>query len=139
MGRYESRNPARNTTAIWGQYPRSNDNPCSESLFRTVKYCPRYPERRFDTLEHAWLWMGEFTDWYNHRHLHSGIRFVTPSQRHQGQDIAILQQRDAIYQQAEHARPERWSGNTGDWSRSNMEVLNPPDNSANCAGLSRTS
>ena len=62
----------------------SNDNPCSEPLFRTVKYCPRYPERPFDTLEHARLWMGEFTDWYNHQHLHSGIRFVTPAQRHQG-------------------------------------------------------
>jgi len=84
----------------------SNDNPCSEPLFRTVKYCPHYPERPFDTLEHARLWMGEFTDWYNHRHLHSGIRFVTPAQRHQGQDIDILQQRDAIYQQTEHARPE---------------------------------
>jgi hypothetical protein len=63
----------------------SNDNPFSESLFRTVKYRPDYPRRPFQSLEEACLWVCAFVDWYNHQHRHSGIRFVTPDQHHSGQ------------------------------------------------------
>ncbi|MEO1002915.1 MAG: integrase core domain-containing protein [Cyanobacteria bacterium J06638_7] len=63
----------------------SNDNPFSESLFRTVKYRPDYPRRPFRSQEEACAWVVAFAGWYNHRHRHSAIRFVTPDQRHSGQ------------------------------------------------------
>ena len=56
----------------------SNDNPYSESLFRTAKYRPDYPNRPFASREDACQWVAMFVDWYNHRHRHSGIKFVTP-------------------------------------------------------------
>lgn len=64
----------------------SNDNPFSESLFKTLKYCPKYPER-FVSLAEAKQWMIVFMDWYNN-HQHSGIKFVTPNERHQGLEMA---------------------------------------------------
>ena len=51
----------------------SNDNPYSESLFRTVKYRPNYPNRPFSSKEEACQWVASFVDWYNHQHRHSGI------------------------------------------------------------------
>ena len=71
----------------------SNDNAYSESLFRTVKYCPQWPSQGFATLEEARAWVSQFTRWYNHEHCHSRIRFVTPAQRHLGEDKAILEKR----------------------------------------------
>jgi hypothetical protein len=58
----------------------SNDNPYSESLFRTVKYRPNYPNWPFRSKEEACQWVFSFVDWYNHQHRHSGIKLVT-SQR----------------------------------------------------------
>ena len=87
----------------------SNDNPYSEALFRTCKYCPAYPTQGFAGLKEARAWMQQFVYGYNHEHCHSGIRFVTPQQRHSGQDQAILAQRQAIYEQARAPHPERWS------------------------------
>ena len=55
----------------------SNDNPYSESLFRTVKYRPDYPRRPFGSKDEACQWVAGFVDWYNHQHRHSAIRFVT--------------------------------------------------------------
>jgi putative transposase len=63
----------------------SNDNPYSESLFRTLKYRPAYPDQPFLDLQAARLWVQEFVDWYNLEHRHSGIKFVTPVQRHTGE------------------------------------------------------
>ena len=68
----------------------SNDNPYSESLFRTLKYCPRWPSEGFESLESARKWTERFVAWYNEEHRHSQIRFVTPAQRHRGEDITIL-------------------------------------------------
>ena len=68
----------------------SNDNPYSESLFRTLKYRPEYPEKAFTDLEVARAWVEGFVDWYNTEHQHSAIHFVTPEQRHTGEDIAVL-------------------------------------------------
>ena len=65
-------------------FPRprvSNDNPFSESLFRTVKYRPDYPRRPFRSVEEAGSWVVVFVAWYNDQHRHSGIRFVTLAQR----------------------------------------------------------
>jgi len=71
----------------------SNDNPYSESLFRTAKYQPDYPSRPFTSQEAACQWVSPFVDWYNHRHRHSGIKFVTLQQRHCGQAIEICRHR----------------------------------------------
>ncbi len=71
----------------------SNDNPYSESLFRTVKYRPDYPRRPFASKDDACLWVAGFVDWYNHQHRHSAIRFVTPHQRHSGQANEICRHR----------------------------------------------
>jgi putative transposase len=95
----------------------SNDNPFIESLFRTVKYCPSYPYKGFEDIEAARRWFDVFVPWYNHEHLHSAIGFVTPAQRHAGQDHAILAQRKAVYDLARQKNPGRWSGKTRNWER----------------------
>jgi len=86
-----------------------NDNPYSESLFRTAKYRPDYPSRPFTSVETACQWVAAFVDWYNHQHRHSSIKFVTPVQRHRGSAIAICQQRAAVYEKARRAHPRHWS------------------------------
>ncbi|MFT2794107.1 transposase, partial [Serratia sp. T13T92] len=78
----------------------SNDNPYSEALFRTLKYCPQWPSEGFASLEAAQCWVMDFVQWYNNDHKHSRIRFVTPAERHRGEDKAILEQRHHLYQQA---------------------------------------
>jgi transposase InsO family protein len=103
----------------------SDDNPYSEALFRTAKYRPEYPNGPFDSLEAAREWVRWFVDWYDHQHLHSAIRFVTPAQRHAGEDAEILANRCAVYEAARTRHPERWSGNTRDWSRVEAVRLNP--------------
>jgi len=103
----------------------SNDNPYSESLFRTVKYRPNYPRRPFKSLEEAQEWFAEFVDWYNNRHRHSAIKFVTPDQRHQGMDVEILRRRDELYKAKKKLHPERWIGKTRDWSPITEVRLNP--------------
>ena len=104
----------------------SDDNQFSESLFKTIKYHPTVPYvDRFDTLEDARAWMERFSRWYNTEHLHSGIKFVTPHQRHTGEDKIILEKRHQVYQLAKKQRPERWSGSTRDWSRPANVLLNP--------------
>jgi len=103
----------------------SNDNPYSESLFRTLKYRSDYPEHAFSDLHAARLWVQGFVDWYNHDHLHSAIQFVTPSQRHQEQDEAILAKRKQVYEQAKATNPERWSGETRHWRHVKEVHLNP--------------
>ncbi len=78
----------------------SNDNPYSESLFRTLKYRPEYPEQPFSGLKAARDWVRFFVNWYNKEHLHSAIKFITPEQRHAGKDEEILTNRKEVYQQA---------------------------------------
>ena len=103
----------------------SNDNPYSESLFRTLKYRPEYPEKPFSDLSSARLWVQGFVDWYNFEHLHSAIQFVAPDQRHRGEDIEILTKRKRIYEQAKSEKPERWSGQTRNWKPVVEVYLNP--------------
>lgn len=109
----------------------SNDNPFSESLFKTLKYRPVYPRRAFDSLLAARQWVGRFVHWYNHEHRHSAIRFVTPAQRHAGLDAALLRKRDAVYRAARAAHPERWSGHTRNWKPVSTVHLNPDQTSSN--------
>jgi putative transposase len=103
----------------------SDDNPFAEALFRTLKYRPSYPERPFATADDARGWVAGFVAWYNDDHQHSGIRLVTPSQRHAGHDVAILAHRDDVYRTARKRRPDRWSGDTRDWSHITTVRLNP--------------
>jgi len=74
----------------------SNDNPYSESLFKTLKYRPAYPLRPFENLLAARQWVSTFVDWYNNEHRHSAISFVTPAQRHDGLDAELLQKRTEV-------------------------------------------
>jgi len=106
----------------------SNDNAYSESLFKTVKYCPYYPTNPFNDLAQARQWMKKFTHWYNHQHRHSGIHFVTPAQRHAGLDVAILQKRAQTYEKAKAKHPARWSGQVRNWRYQKQVVLNPSKN-----------
>ncbi|WP_405121373.1 IS3 family transposase [Pseudomonas petroselini] len=103
----------------------SNDNPYSESLFRTLKYCPQWPQDGFGSLDDARIWVRNFMAWYNTEHRHSRIRFVTPAQRHERKDREILARRAAIYGQAREKRPERWSGETRNWDPIGTVHLNP--------------
>jgi len=66
-----------------------------------------------------------FVRWYNDEHHHSAIRFVTPNQRHKGEDLQILTQREEIYRQAKERHPNRWSGDIRNWSRPEVVWLNP--------------
>jgi len=63
----------------------SDDNPYAEALFRTAKYRPEFPAKGFADLDTARDWAMRFVHWYNHDHRHSGIRYVSPAQRHAGQ------------------------------------------------------
>jgi putative transposase len=103
----------------------SNDNPYSESLFKTLKYTPTYPSKPFESVEEARQWVATFVQWYNHSHRHSGIKYVTPDQRHRGEDLAILRQRKRVYEEAKKRNPERWSGATRNWDHESLVRLNP--------------
>lgn len=103
----------------------SNDNAYSEALFKTLKYTPGYPGKPFESIEQAQAWVSVFQHWYNEIHHHSALKFVTPSQRHKGEDIDILANRKAIYEAARKLRPERWSGSTRDWEPTQVVCLNP--------------
>lgn len=66
-----------------------------------------------------------FVEWYNNEHRHSGINYVTPSQRHMGLYQEILRKRKEVYEKAKERHPERWARETRDWSFSEEEWLNP--------------
>jgi putative transposase len=103
----------------------SNDNPYSESLFRTLKYRPQLPLKPFKDLLHARRWVTDLVHWYNLEHRHSAIRFVTPTQRHAGLDKSMLKNREVVYAAARQANPNRWSGSPRNWSPINEVHLNP--------------
>lgn len=104
----------------------SDDNPYSESLFRTLKYTPAYPQKAFSSIEQAREWVQTFVTWYNTEHRHSGIQFVTPKQRHEGKDKALLKEREAVYEAAKQVNPKRWNGRkTRNWKPEEAVWLNP--------------
>jgi transposase InsO family protein len=102
----------------------SDDNPFSEALFRTAKYRPDYPAH-FASIDEARAWVERFVRWYNTRHLHSAIRFVTPDHRHRGSDVLILKKRASVYEAARTSNPRRWSGACRAWNRVDAVHLNP--------------
>ena len=102
----------------------SDDNPFSESLFKTVKYCPQYPSKPFGSIEQARRWVETFVAWYNNQHLHSGIKFVSPIDRHNGRDSEILNSRKLVYEKAKANNPNRWSSEIRNWDRVEKVKLN---------------
>ena len=109
----------------------SNDNPYAESLFKTLKYRCNYQPKGFSTIEEAREWVLNFVDWYNNNHRHSGIKFLTPNQRHsEDHGLSILAKRDKVYKAAKLKNPNRWSGKTRDWSIENYVLLNPDNESS---------
>lgn len=103
----------------------SNDNAHAETLFRTAKYCPLWPQKPFATLDDARAWVQRFVQWYNEEHRHSGIKYVTPAQRHRGEAPELLQRRVAVYEAARERQPQRWSGEIRNWSLATTVCLNP--------------
>lgn len=103
----------------------SDDNAFIEAFFRTIKYRPENPVEPFSTLLEARHFAEKMMAWYNQEHRHSGIRFVTPNERHSGADVAILTQRKEVYEQARAKNPNRWSGPTRNWEHKSEVHLNP--------------
>jgi putative transposase len=103
----------------------SDDNPFSEALFRTLKYRPCFPDKPFASLEEARTWVARFVAWYNGQHRHSGIRFVTPDERHFGREETVLARRHALYERARKRHPERWTRATRNWTPAGPVHLNP--------------
>ena len=103
----------------------SNDNPYSESQFRTLKQRPNFKSQGFNTIEEAREWVTIFVQWYNEEHHHSSIGFVTPSQKHHGEAEAIIAKRIEVYQQAREQHPERWTGDICSWNTPSSVFLNP--------------
>jgi putative transposase len=103
----------------------SNDNPYSESLFKTLKYRPQFPLTAFEDLLLARRWVTAWVRWYNEEHRHSAIRFVTPNQRHAQLDEKLLQARAEVYESARQQNPLRWSRQTRDWGFIDAVHLNP--------------
>ena len=89
----------------------SNDNSYSESLFKTLKYGPEFPER-FRSLPAARRFMDEFTHWYNHEHRHTGIGLHTPADVHFGLATAKAADRHAVLAEARTRHPHRFGGTT---------------------------
>jgi len=110
----------------------SDDNPYSESLFRTMKYRPEYPSGAFETIDQAQAWVDKFVNWYNTCHLHSAIRFVTPDDRHYGREENILTNRRQVYENARCCHPNRWSRHTRNWNPVRLVWLNPENKDNGC-------
>ena len=108
---------------------QSNDNPYSESQFKTMKYRPEFPDR-FGSIQDARAFCRTFFDWYNNRHHHSGIGLLTPQQVHSGRAGQIRQQRQDVLDAAHARHPNRFVRTapqapampTAAW-------INPPENS----------
>lgn len=103
----------------------SNDNPYSESTFRTLKYSSGWPSNGFNSLDEARDWVQNFVTWYNTEHKHSGIKFVTPNERHLGLDEEILEKRKEVLLAARAKNPHRWSGDVQNCEVVGVVTLNP--------------
>jgi putative transposase len=85
----------------------SNDNPFSEAHFKTLKYCPQFPER-FGSIEDGRAFGQDFFGWYNHEHRHSGLGFLTPAVVHFDQAVRVRNHRREVLAAAYAAHPERF-------------------------------
>jgi putative transposase len=85
----------------------SDDNPYSEAQFKTLKYCPEFPER-FGSIEDARSFCRRYFVWYNTCHRHSGIGMLTPADVHTGRAEEIFEARQKTLDKAFQAHPERF-------------------------------
>jgi putative transposase len=109
----------------------SNDNPFSESQFKTMKYRPEFPDR-FGSIEDSRAFCVPFFDWYNLRHKHTGIGLFTPAQVHYGQAQAAYAQRASTLEAAFAATPIRFKGKVPKPMAVPKEVwINPPSEDTN--------
>ncbi len=99
----------------------SNDNPYSESLFKTMKYAPVFPDR-FGSIGEARAFMETFTNAYNHQHHHTGIGLHTPADVHYGHASEVDAHRSTALAAARQTHPERFATST------NPKILALPDN-----------
>ena len=97
----------------------SNDNPYSESQFKTLKYRPEFPER-FGSMEDARGFCQTFFPWYNTEHHHSGIGFLTPGQLHYGMAKQIVKERQEVLKRAYQTYPDRFK-------RGMPKPMDPPE------------
>jgi len=86
----------------------SNDNPFSEAQFKTLKYCPTFPER-FAGIDHARRFTDAFFEHYNHHHRHSGLALLTPADVHHGRADQVIADRQAVFDDFYHRHPERFA------------------------------
>ena len=106
----------------------SNDNPFSESQFKTLKYRPAFPAR-FGSLQDARIFCVDFFDWYNTQHRHSGIGFYCPEDVHYGRTGILQKQRQKALDQAYQLHPERFVRKPPQASEPPQAVwINPPEN-----------
>lgn len=104
----------------------SNDNPYSEAAFKTLKYCPAFPDH-FDDIVHARAFCKEFFDYYNHEHYHSGVGLHTPASIHFGTVEQIRAARAAILAAAYARNPERFSRRPEPPKLPTVAWINPPE------------
>jgi len=105
----------------------SNDNAYAESIFKTCKYRPDYPYKGFSTIDESRVWVLSFVRWYNQHHKHSGLKFMTPNQRHTGISSQVVEKRSQVYEVAKAKNPGRWTGETRNWEPPQTVYLNPTD------------
>jgi putative transposase len=104
----------------------SNDNPFSESQFKTMKYRPQFP-KRFEGYDHALGFCREFFAWYNDEHYHTGIGLMTPAMLHYGEADNVQRSRQQVLEAAYAAHPERFVGGCPSAPRPPQAVwINPP-------------
>ncbi len=103
----------------------SNDNPFSESHFKTLKYRPEFPDR-FESIEQAEKFCRNFFDWYNNMHYHSGILFLRPSSVHYGLADVILKDRHSVLMDAYEKNPARFNYKIPVLKKLRSVYINPP-------------
>ena len=104
----------------------SNDNAFAEAIFKTAKYRPNYPSKGFETLQDAQQWVMAFVTWYNEVHLHSGLNFIAPLDRHEGRETKILSDRKITIEAKKKKNPERWPGKTRNCEAMGVVYINKP-------------
>ena len=107
----------------------SNDNPYSEAQFKTLKYCPSFPDR-FASIHEAKAFCRAFFNWYNNEHRHSGIALLTPADVHFDRAQQILEQRAETLNAAYQAHPERFNQPPVPQALPQTVWINPPAQSA---------
>lgn len=107
----------------------SNDNPYSEAQFKTLKYCPVFPEK-FDSLDEAETFCHHFFDYYNHRHYHAGIGLHTPFTVHIGTAHAIQHKRAETIEAFRATNPQRFTRQPALPKLPTVAWINRPDEDA---------